>query len=95
MNGENGIMKKSFCMIAAACSALLFGCMSFDYEGKSEAPVRPADDIRIFNDATAIKEPYSVLGTATVSGVWAKIEKQKTSVARNITFFIIKTPFYL
>ena len=70
-------MKKSFCMIAAACSALFFGCVSFDYEGKSEAPVRPADDIRIFNDATDIKESYSVLGTATVSGYTQDVSRDR------------------
>ena len=70
-------MKNFFCMIAVVGSALLSGCMSFNYEGKSEAPVRPAANIRIFNDATAIKESYSVLGTATVSGYTQDVSRDR------------------
>ena len=70
-------MKTFLCVIAAVGSALLSGCISFDYEGKSEAPVRSAENIRIFNDATAIKESYSVLGTATVSGYTQDVSRDR------------------
>lgn len=69
--------KKTFCMMTAAVSLLLAGCISYDYEGKSETPVRAAKDIRIYNAASDIDESYDVLGTATVSGYTQDVSRDR------------------
>ena len=62
-------MKKSVFVLAVAIfSALISGCVSYSYEGKTATPVKAPEYIRIFNDASQIKRKYTVLGTATVSG---------------------------
>ena len=53
----------------AAVAALVFaGCVSYNYDGKIETPVKAAEDIRIYNNAESIGKTYTVLGTAVVSG---------------------------
>ena len=62
-------MKKSvFTSIVLLFTALLAGCVSYSYEGKTEAPVKAPEYIRIYHDASKIDKKYTVLGTATVSG---------------------------
>lgn len=62
-------MKNFVCLLFTAAVALTFaGCVSYDYEGKMEPPVKAAKDIRIYNDSGAIGKSYTVLGTAVVSG---------------------------
>ena len=57
-----------FTIIASSAILLSFGCMSYSYEGKKEAPVKAAEHIRIFTDASKIEKSYTVLGRARVSG---------------------------
>lgn len=62
-------MKKTvFTIIALSAIVLSFGCMSYSYEGKKENPVKAAEHIRIFTDASKIEKSYTVLGIARVSG---------------------------
>ena len=62
-------MKKFVYMGFAAVAALVFaGCVSYNYDGKTEPPVKAAKDIRIYNNAESIGKTYTVLGTAVVSG---------------------------
>jgi hypothetical protein len=63
------IMKKSlFTLAVSLFAAMLSGCMSYSYEGKTEAPVKAPEYIKIYHDSSKIGKKYTVLGTATVSG---------------------------
>ena len=55
----------------------LCGCVSFDYVGKREAPVKPASDIRVYNDSGAVKRQYKVLGVAAVSGNCRDVSRER------------------
>ena len=62
-------MKKSlFTLAVSLFAAMLSGCMSYSYEGKTEAPVKAPEYIKIYHDSSKIGKKYTVLGTATVSG---------------------------
>ena len=70
-------MKKSFCILFALAALLLGGCISYDYKGKTEMPVKPAKEIRIYNDSAKIERTYTVLGTATVSGYTQDVSRDR------------------
>ena len=70
-------MKKSYSVLLALAVILTGGCMSYNYDGKTEAPVKPAKDIRIYNDSTRIGSSYTVLGTATVSGYSQDVSRDR------------------
>lgn len=68
-------MRKNICL--AVMLAVLCGCVSFDYVGKREEPVKPASGIKLYNDSASIKRNYSVLGVATVSGNCQDVSRER------------------
>lgn len=62
-------MKNNRSVIFLFAAVMLFaGCVSYEYEGKCEPPVKAADEIKVFSDSALIPRKYSVLGKAVVSG---------------------------
>ena len=55
-------------IVFALCFALLLfsGCVSYSYSGKSAVP--DGRKVALFSDSGKIDKPYTVLGTAVVSG---------------------------
>ena len=58
------IMKNVFMFVSALF--LLCGCVSYSYTGKTAAP--DGREVAVFSDSAKITKPYTVLGTAVVSG---------------------------
>ncbi len=55
---------------------LLAGCVSYDYEGES-APATAKDALKMYTDARQIKSAYRELGTATVSGNYQNVSRER------------------
>ena len=54
------IMKKSlFTLAVSLFAAMLSGCMSYSYEGKTEAPVKAPEYIKIYHDSSKIGKKYT------------------------------------
>ena len=51
---------------------LCTGCISMEYSGEKLPPRPETEKVFVYSDSAAVKKPYSVLGTATVSGVTVK-----------------------
>ena len=57
---------KHFALLCFAVLFLAAGCISYQYEGVREA--EPTTHVKVYTDATRIRQPYRVLGQATASG---------------------------
>lgn len=62
-------------LFAALLPVLLSGCISMEYTGKTMAPVE--GKVKIFTDSGKITAPYDVLGTATVSGNYQDVSRDR------------------
>lgn len=62
---------------AAAFMVLLFvcGCLSYQYDGEKAA--EPTEKVQLYTDSARIKQPYTVLGRATVSGNYQEVSGEK------------------
>ncbi|MBE6375048.1 MAG: hypothetical protein E7050_01160 [Lentisphaerae bacterium] len=68
-------MKKLFAFIAAA--AFFCGCVNIEYSGTT-AGVRESDaQIAVFTDSARITRSYTVLGTATASGNYQDVSRDR------------------
>lgn len=56
---------KHFALLCFAVLFLAAGCISYQYEGVREA--EPTHHVKVYTDATRIRQPYRVLGQATAS----------------------------
>lgn len=62
-------MKNKWSILSLLAAIWCFsGCVSYEYEGKCEPPVKAADEIKVFTDSALVPRRYSVLGKAMVSG---------------------------
>ncbi len=69
-------MKKSlFCATLAAL--LASGCISVEYSGEKMPPREGNAKVAIFSDSAKITKAYSVLGTATVSGNYQDVSRDR------------------
>lgn len=69
-------MKMSFAYaLIFAAVAFCGGCISFEYNGKCEAPA--ADDPVLVRNAAEIKRKYTVLGQAQVSGNYQDVSRDR------------------
>lgn len=69
-------MRKLFANLLIPALALLGGgCISYSYEGVSES--EPTSSVEVFADSSRIGKPYRVLGTATVSGNYQDVSRER------------------
>ena len=69
-------MKKT--LFAAIAAALLnCGCISVEYTGEKLPPREDGAKIVVFSDSAKIGKAYSVLGTATVSGSYQDVSRDR------------------
>ncbi len=69
-------MKKT--LFAAIAAVLLnCGCISVEYTGEKLPPREDGAKIAVFSDSAKIGRPYSVLGTATVSGNYQDVSRDR------------------
>lgn len=54
---------------------LVAGCVSFEYQGVREA--EPSKHVTVYTDSAKLPQPYQVLGTATVSGNYQSVTREK------------------
>ena len=67
-------MKKFAALLFAA---VLCGCVSVEYHGECAAAREGDAQIAVFTDATKITRPYTVLGTATASGNYQEVSRDR------------------
>ena len=62
---------------AAVLQTLLFicGCLSYQYDGKKAA--EPTEKVQLYTDSARIRQTYTVLGRATVSGNYQEVSSEK------------------
>jgi hypothetical protein len=53
------------------------GCISLEYTGEKLPVKNPDGKIAVFTDSAKITEPYQVLGTATVSGNYQDVSRDR------------------
>ena len=53
------------------------GCISYEYNGKKDEPVKNIREIRVFNNAGRISFRYTVLGTAVVSAYSGDVSRDR------------------
>ena len=69
-------MKKSLLAVLAAM-LLSTGCISLEYSGEKLPPREKDAKIAVFSDSAKIGKAYSVLGTATVSGNYQDVSRDR------------------
>ena len=75
MKGFLKMMKHLFALISAA--VILGGCVNIEYTGTT-AEVRDTEaQIAVFTDSARITRPYTVLGTATASGNYQEVSRDR------------------
>ncbi len=70
-------MRPILAIAAASVAVILTGCMSFEYDGEKLPPNAPAESIKVFRDSSAIPRPYRVIGSATVSGDYKDVSRER------------------
>ena len=56
---------------------LCTGCISMEYSGEKLPPRPETEKVFVYSDSAAVKKPYSVLGTATVSGNYRDVSRDR------------------
>ncbi len=71
------IMKKHFFALIALITFIGSGCISMEYTGEKMPVKNPDGKITVFTDSAKIAVPYKVLGTATVSGNYQDVSRDR------------------
>ncbi len=72
------MIQRTLILCCAALFALLgAGCISYDYEGTCAENETDADTMKLYTDAKRIPSEYTELGTATVSGNYQNISRER------------------
>jgi len=69
-------MKKSFLLLLALL-LLGTGCISVEYTGEKLAPRADNEKVFVYSDSASVKKAYTVLGTATVSGNYRDVSRDR------------------
>ena len=69
------MMKYVSIFFAALTMLAVCGCISYSYEGIREPET--TGDVAVFADSSRIGRPYTVLGTATVSGNYQDVSRER------------------
>ena len=68
-------MRMKFGVAALALLALVSGCVSYEYKGKSADA--PTSSVGVFMNSGKIRRSYEVLGTAVVSGDYREVSRDR------------------